>query len=582
MNQRDVGLIEPSVYRGFDAPALPPGMNLILSHTPDWYGPNGATESTYDETPGGETSIGVLMTRQGVVVKETNAISLPIAPGDATYPRIDRIVCRSKYLYAPGGEPATYVVYTGIPSVSPTAPVLSFPYQEILLGELRVPAGCTSLQDDGVVWTRSYPAPLANQLFTMYMNKVQTSVDLKMFEEIAFQRSSATTPDATTIDIDTFDPVTQLWDEANGTEIIVNIGAEAAYTFNLINAKLPQSRFFILKFTGIGSKVVQFHYDNFQNAEPMHDPPWNSGAVSRKHLRVYDGDTLAIIGNSSNGTAWKVLWHHCTKTPRVDRRLTMENSVLWGRGGVMIDSGGEIYFDWKANVIEIPCTGALDLFSLKPSDGVVQENILPFGYEIHVIPRYTGAQIHVDVFKLIAGGNIIMLNDLPLPLPWNRPFTLVSVPSPNGAAAAKWMLKEHMSGMRHDITTSYMADAGNVETSSVGSVTWDPAVANPLVCYWMEGVRCHMSLKVGVVITGVVSDIRFQLPPGLTARNVGSSAKYEVSGYGELQTGEFLIVGSGNTGAGNFGWVTMPVFAVFPPGTYTVRVRMDIEVFPSF
>lgn len=582
MNQKFIGLIEPGPYRGFHANSMPAGLDLILSHGTDWFGPNGSTESTYDEVPGSVGNIGVLFTKQGVVIKETGAIVLPIAANPGGNPRIDRIVCRSVYVEVPGGNLATYAVYTGTPAANPAPPAISFPNEEIILGELRVPAGFASMDDDGVIWTRTVPPPFAQQLFTMFMNKFQISTEMKTFEEIGFMRSSGVLNGLDTIEVDVQDPTTLEWDEANGTLISVNVVAPTDYIFTNIKAKNPNNRIFLLTFTGSGAagSTLKLHFNNFVTPTPQRNPPWNSDNVSRKHLQVYEGDVVAVIGENSLGTLFRVLWHHSGKTARYDRRLTMEHSLLLARGGVVLDAGVEQYFDWKANIIEIPYAASAALSSLKPSDGVVQENVLPFGYEVTVTPRYTGSSIQSDIFTLVPGGNIITINSQPIALPWNRPFTLISVPSPNGAGAAKWMLKDCLFGMEIDISAVHLADPTTITTPDAGTVVWGLTSFSRCV-FHMDGVRCRMKIRTRITITGTVNLIDVRIPAGMTIRGSGDPTQIDLVGYGTCNNTEPLKIYV-STAYGSFVRCARVDGTPFTAGYVILEMNCDVDTFPSF
>ena len=589
MNQKFIGLIEPGPYRGFNAAPFDGTLTLTLRHNTDWFGDNGATESTYEEDgdpPSSESQIGVIFTKQGVVIKETGVIALPIAANPTANPRIDRIVCRSVYTYVPGGDVATYSVYTGTPAPNPGPPSLAFPNEEIILGELRVPAGFAAMNDDGVIWTRTTPPPFAQQLFTMYTNKMQTSTEMKTFEEFGLVRSSGVINGLDTIEVDVQDPTTLLWDEANGTMLSINVVAPTDYIFTNIKARFPNNRIFLLTFTGSGAagSTLKLHFNNFVTPTPQRNPPWNSDNVSRKHLQVYEGDVVAIIGENTLGTLFRVLWHHSGKTARYDRRLTMEHSLLLGRGETVIESGSEIYFDWKANIVEIPKSGNFTLDSLKPSDGLIQENVIPPGYVLHVLPRYTGGTIHDHKFILAPGGNIITTNDFTgtgkgMIVPWNRLLTFISVPSPNGAGAAKWMLKDWMAGEMMKLTT-YRDDAGNIAVMDGGGGTAEfytgPNGDNIWVSY--DGQVCEVSCLFTVIFTGTVVNFGLKAPHGCTVIGTDASNVLKIAGVGN-QAGEPVVAYYGGNN-GNFISIVKYDGSAFTNGP--LRIRMRFEVFPSY
>ncbi len=586
MNQKFIGLIEPGPYRGFNAAPFDGTVNLTLRHGTDWYGDNGATESTYAESPGSESQIGVIFTKQGVVIKETGAIVLPIAPNGSANPRIDRIVCRSVYTEVPGGDLATYAVYTGTPAANPAPPSISFPNEEIILGELRVPGFFDAMDNDGVIWTRTTPPPFAQQLFTMYTNKLQTSTEMKTFEEIGLVRSSGVINGLDTMEVDVQDPSTLQWDEANGTLLSINVVAETEYIFTNIKTRFPNNRILLLTFTGSGAanSVLKLHFNNFLTPTPQRNPPWNSDNVSRKHLRVYEGDVVAIIGENSLGTLWRVLWHHSGKTVRSDRRVTLEHSLLLNRGETILDSEPEVYFDWTANIVELPTSGNFTLNSLKPTDGTVQEADIPPGYVLHVLPRYTGSTIHDHKFILAPGGNIVTTNDFTgtgkgMIVPWNRLLTFISVPSPNGGSDAKWMLKDWMAGEMMKLTT-YRDDATNIQIMDGGSgdVAFysGPNGDNIWVSY--DGQVCEVSCLFTVIFTGTVTSFGLKAPHGCTVIGTDASNVLKIAGVGNQAGAPVVAYYGGNNG--NFISIVKYDGSAFTNGP--LRIRMRFEVFPSY
>ena len=138
ISQRHVGVIDAGRYRGFEA-NLGAGMTLNLQHNLgtgiEKIALNGLTATTY----------GLWCTRQGTIVTESATVSLPIAAADPTLPRIDLIVGQHTYNAVIGGSPAVYVVITGTPNASPTAPPLTLPTQQVILGTLYVPAAIVNL-----------------------------------------------------------------------------------------------------------------------------------------------------------------------------------------------------------------------------------------------------------------------------------------------------------------------------------------------------------------------------------------------------------------------------------------------------
>lgn len=149
-----LGMHPPGVYRGFTFnPAA--SMNLQLVHTS-----NGLSKTAKDQTE--QNNIGVIKTKQGVVIEEDTAVTLAIDPGDATHPRIDLIVCTHEYVEANGGATATYSVIKGTPAAVPATPALVNAAIQVIIGELYVPAATAALNAAGVAFTRSAVPSFAN------------------------------------------------------------------------------------------------------------------------------------------------------------------------------------------------------------------------------------------------------------------------------------------------------------------------------------------------------------------------------------------------------------------------------------
>lgn len=165
LNQRENGIFPPGLYRGFDA-SLAAGMTLDLIQTV-----TGALQTDTDGIT--ENQYGIWYTKQGTVVYEDATVSLPIDNGDGQ-DRIDLIVGQHQYVYSVGGAAATYVVIKGTPATTPVAPSLTLAPQQVILGQLYVPAGTTSLLDAGVVYTKASTPNFGEDATIVHTDREQT------------------------------------------------------------------------------------------------------------------------------------------------------------------------------------------------------------------------------------------------------------------------------------------------------------------------------------------------------------------------------------------------------------------------
>jgi len=141
------GIIPPGRYFGFDF--LPTAnLTLTLNHNTTGF-------SFVDSVPADQQNISLCVTRQGVVVTEDAQITLPINAGDPTDPRIDLVILTHEYITTTGGQTALYSVIEGTPDPSPSAPALTDPLRQIIIGELLIPANTAQLDDVGVEWTQA-------------------------------------------------------------------------------------------------------------------------------------------------------------------------------------------------------------------------------------------------------------------------------------------------------------------------------------------------------------------------------------------------------------------------------------------
>jgi len=175
LNTKEVGIIDPGVYRGFGV-QLKTTSDLILrrAHTGD-----GA--SYVNKLSILVENIGVIKTKQGVLINETETVEITITTNLASLnPRIDTIIVEHEYDEIEGGNPALYSVIEGTPSSDPVAPGLTDPDKQIKIGELYIPAGCEDLSDSDVQWVRELTPKFAGQSDSFVAAEYVT-VDSKLY-----------------------------------------------------------------------------------------------------------------------------------------------------------------------------------------------------------------------------------------------------------------------------------------------------------------------------------------------------------------------------------------------------------------
>lgn len=177
INRRTLGLIDAGLYRGFDANLIA-GLNLELIHSV-----TGA--DAVDLSLAAETKFGLVITKQGSIVRDDTVISLPINNNLSGDPRIDVIYLEHEYLQVVGGVAASYGVVQGTASATPVAPALVSPNKQVILGYLYIPDGTTSLTDPGVIYTKAIAPPFANDADIMYLSKNQTSTGHKILKSLS-------------------------------------------------------------------------------------------------------------------------------------------------------------------------------------------------------------------------------------------------------------------------------------------------------------------------------------------------------------------------------------------------------------
>jgi len=165
MNQRLLGLIEPGVYRGFDWQQQA-GFNFILAHVTSGI-------QYYDKNELLSDPIGVLITKQGVTIKENESIILSIDPGGAL-PRWDAIVVEHYYSEVTGGVPGVYMVIKGTAASSPVKPSLTNPSRQLLIGYLYVPASMASLSEAGVLFQKEVIPDWSKNGFRLRIENIES------------------------------------------------------------------------------------------------------------------------------------------------------------------------------------------------------------------------------------------------------------------------------------------------------------------------------------------------------------------------------------------------------------------------
>lgn len=147
INRWMTGVITSGLYYGFDfSPSA--NLNLNLIHT-------GTGFKDVDNTPAESGFQSLIVSRQGVVVKENAAIVINgVGAGHATLPRIDVIVMSHAINEISGGAQALYSIIPGAPNAVPVAPALTDIARQVKIGELYIPATTADLTNPGITWTR--------------------------------------------------------------------------------------------------------------------------------------------------------------------------------------------------------------------------------------------------------------------------------------------------------------------------------------------------------------------------------------------------------------------------------------------
>jgi len=180
INRRLIGILGAGRYRGFEADTFQNDMILRLVHT---------TGHLHIEKNLTSQNCGLLLTKQGTAIRETEALNLTIDPNTHSSSfRIDLVVCEHNYVEVDGGSTALYKIIKGsyasvstgttsqvgtaneggavgggfsgggpVTSNEPEEPSLDAPNKQIIVGRLYVPAQTTLLTKGGVKY---FPAEI--------------------------------------------------------------------------------------------------------------------------------------------------------------------------------------------------------------------------------------------------------------------------------------------------------------------------------------------------------------------------------------------------------------------------------------
>ncbi len=168
-NEFLIGIIPPGLYRGFE---FNPTSNLFLELN------HQITGFLYPKKNGTMTpKIGVVRSKQGVLITEDSLISLQVNANVTANPRIDLVICEHKYEEIIEGLEAEYIIIQGTPNESPVTPTLTNPNFQVIIGELYLPAGTSTLDAVGVVYTRPQLPELGNNNLQEQQDILQQNFD---------------------------------------------------------------------------------------------------------------------------------------------------------------------------------------------------------------------------------------------------------------------------------------------------------------------------------------------------------------------------------------------------------------------
>ena len=101
LNEKFAGIFPPGRYAGYDLETFQADMVVRLNHDITGY-----TRLNKDLSE--DYQIGILMTRQGAVIKDDNDLELTLAVNNNPTPRIDLIVAEHNHESVIGGVPCVY------------------------------------------------------------------------------------------------------------------------------------------------------------------------------------------------------------------------------------------------------------------------------------------------------------------------------------------------------------------------------------------------------------------------------------------------------------------------------------------
>lgn len=173
-NEKYAGIIPAAPYCGFDVIASPSGLSFQLAHT--------NTGSVFtNENLSLSNKLGIWVTKQGVVVKETASIPLSIITnaGNASE-RIDLLVGNHNHdVIVEGGVAATYEIIKGALNNS-SIPALTSPGTQTILGYLYIPAG-TALASN-INYVRA-PVPSLGGKLPAYIDEVNRFTQQQQWDQ---------------------------------------------------------------------------------------------------------------------------------------------------------------------------------------------------------------------------------------------------------------------------------------------------------------------------------------------------------------------------------------------------------------
>ena len=137
INKRSAGVMPEGVYHGFDTIDNGDTGNVLITHVGTGLDMTEQDNDTITE------NVGVIQTKQGFVLFETEGIQLPIVAGGSN-PRIDIICVKHQYSATTGGAVGIYEVVKGVEASVPTPPTVSNLQKRVIIGYLRVDAGATN------------------------------------------------------------------------------------------------------------------------------------------------------------------------------------------------------------------------------------------------------------------------------------------------------------------------------------------------------------------------------------------------------------------------------------------------------